>query len=65
MKKSGFDLLQKHFTNLTTEFKHYIFKYKDDLRTFLEMECDKIEYFKNLNVITKQELLYKMERKTY
>ena len=42
-----------------------MFKYKDDLRTFLEMECDKIKYFKDLDVNTKQELLFNMERKTY
>lgn len=29
------------------------------------MECDKIKYFRDLSMITKQELLYNMERKTY
>lgn len=50
---------------LTTSFKEFCFKYKDDLRTFLEMECEKIKYFSALSNITKQELLYSMERKTY
>lgn len=35
------------------------------MRTFLEMECDKIKYFKDLSMKTKQELLFNMERKTY
>ncbi len=35
------------------------------MRTFLEMECDKITYFRDLSMVTKQELLYSMERKTY
>ena len=29
-------------TSIERCFKEYMFKYKDDLRTFLEMECDKI-----------------------
>lgn len=44
--KSGYDELKKSFstkeTSLERCFKEYMFKYKDDLRTFLEMECDKI-----------------------
>ena len=35
------------------------------MRVFLEMECDKIKYFRDLSMITKQELLYNMERRTY
>ena len=54
--------LQKSFPSLKTHFKHFIFKYKDTLRAFLEMEMDKITYFKPLNMITKQELLFNMER---
>lgn len=29
------------------------------------MECDKIKYFKDLSMITKQEILCNMERRTY
>ena len=29
------------------------------------MECEKIDYFKPLSMITKQELLFNMERRTY
>ena len=61
----GYKELVKNFPQLTTEFKQYIFKYKDNLRCFLEMECDKIDYFKTLSMITKQELLFNMVRKTY
>ena len=57
--------LEKSFESLSTHFKKYIFKYNDTLRAFLEMEMDKITYFKPLNMITKQELLYSMERNTY
>ena len=48
-----------------TAFKEYCFKYKDDLRTFLEMQSDKIFYFQHLSMVTKQELLFNMERKVY
>ena len=46
--------MQNEFPSLTTKFKEYIFKYKDELRAFLEMECDKIKYFKDLSMTTKQ-----------
>ena len=29
------------------------------------MECDKIDYFEDVNMVIKQELLFNMERKTY
>ena len=53
LTEGGFKALQLEFSNFTTCFKHYIFKYKDDLRAFLEMECDKIKYFRPLQMITK------------
>ena len=65
LSEEGFKSLQNEFTSLTTKFKEYIFKYKDSVRTFLEIECDKIKYFRDLSMITKQELLFNMERKTY
>lgn len=46
-------------------FKEYCFKYKDDLKAFLEMELEKVKYFRDLSMITKQELIYNMERRTY
>ena len=63
--KSLEEKLAKHFPTITKQFKKYIFKYNDTLRAFLEMEMDKITFFQNLSMITKQELLYNMERKTY
>lgn len=65
LTEQGFKSLERQFPSLSTSFKEYCFKYKDDLRTFLEMECDKIKYFSALSNITKQELLYSMERRTY
>ena len=65
LPEQGFKNLERQFPSLTTSFKEYCFKYKDDLRTFLEMECEKIKYFSALSNITKQELLYCMERRTY
>ena len=65
LREGGFKALQQQFKAFTTQFKYYIFKYKDDLRAFLEMECDKISYFKDVDMVTKQELLFNMERKTY
>ena len=69
LNKSGYEELKKSFSTKETSiercFKEYMFKYKDDLRTFLEIECDKIQYFKPLSMITKQELLFRMNRKWY
>ena len=46
LNKSGYKELKKSFSTKETSiercFKEYMFKYKDDLRTFLEIECDKI-----------------------
>lgn len=47
------DNLSKTFSSLKMHFRKFIFKYKDKLRAFLEMEMDKITYFKPLNMITK------------
>lgn len=65
LTQSSLEELSKKFTSIKMQFKNYIFKYNDTLRAFLEMEMDKITYFEPLNMITKQELLYSMERRTY
>ena len=65
LTKPGYKVLLSNFASLERCFKEYIFKYKDDLRAFLEMEAEKIDYFRPLQMITKQELLFNMERKTY
>ena len=62
---SGFESIQRQIPGLTTQFKLYCLKYKDDLREFLEMASNKITYFNNLSMVTKQELLFNMERKVY
>ena len=65
LNKNDWGEIQRHFPSLTTAFKEYTFKYKDELRTFIEMEANKIFYFRDLSMITKQELLYNMVRTTY
>ena len=62
LTQESLDKLLLSFASLKTHFKTYIFKYQDKLRAFLEFEMDKINYFKPLNMITKQELLFNMER---
>lgn len=65
LTKTGFSEMSQQFPSMMTSFKQNIYKYKDELRTFLEMECDKIRFFRDLSMLTKQELLNNMERKTY
>ena len=36
--------------------------YQDDLKIFIEMELDKVSWFKNLSIATKNEIIYGMER---
>lgn len=36
--------------------------YEDELKVFLEQEMDKIPYFENLSIATKNELIYSMVR---
>jgi len=36
--------------------------YQDDLKIFLEIELNKIDWFKNLSIATKNEIIYGMER---
>ena len=65
LKKSQFTELTKTFESFTTIFKKQIFKYQDQLTTWLFMEMSKISYFKELSLLTQQELIYGMERFTY
>ena len=65
LKKSHFLELAKTFDSLTTLFKHQIFKYQDELTMWLMIEMDKIDYFKHLSLLTKQELIYSMDRLTF
>ena len=65
LKKSHFLELNKTFESFSSLFKKQIFKYHDPLTRWLFMEMEKIQYFRNLSLLTKQELIYGMERFTY
>ena len=45
--------LQKSFENIGELFKKQICLYDDEVKIFLEMACDKIDYFRNLSFMTK------------
>ena len=65
LSKSNYNELQKSFENITEVFKKQICMYDDDVKMFLEMSCEKINYFRALKYMTKQEILHSMERVTY
>ena len=65
LKKRDFEELKKNFEQLTPSFKQQMFKYQDDVSMFLNVEMDKIPYFRLLSLQTKQEIIYAMERRTY
>jgi len=53
LRKSAFNELQKIFENMSNHFKKQIFKYNDEVTQFIEMELNKISYFKDLSMTTK------------
>ena len=65
LKQSDYVELTKTFENFTSEFKNQIYKYQDDQTMWLMVEMDKINYFRGLNLATKQEIIFNMERLTY
>lgn len=65
LKKSHFLELSKTFENFSSFIKKQIYKYSDELTLWLNIEMDKIPYFRYLSLDTKQELIYAMERQTY
>lgn len=65
LSKENFQELQTYFDSLSSHFKRYIATYNDDVRFFMEKEMNKVEYFRSLSVITKQEILYSMERQYF
>jgi len=65
LTRSNFWELQKSFDGIVESFKNQICLYEDEVKLFLEMALEKIDYFKNLNVMTQQEVIYSMERVTY
>ena len=50
------------FHILRANFKKFVVKYEDDLKMFLEFEMEKIPYWKELSMSSKQDLIYSMER---
>jgi hypothetical protein len=60
-KRTLFEL-QVYFEKITSKFKQHVVLYQDDLKIFLEIEMNKIEWFKNLSIATKNEIIYGMER---
>jgi hypothetical protein len=54
--------LQVHFDGIISAFKSHVVLYEDELKVFLEQEMDKIPYFENLSIATKNELIYSMVR---
>ena len=65
LSKTDYLEMLKTFDTMTNLFKHYMFKYNDKLQRFLEFELNKIPYFRQLTNMTKQELIYSMERETF
>jgi len=65
LKKVHYTELCKTFDSMAPLFKKQIFKYQDEQTAWLMIEMDKIDYFKSLSLLTKQELIYRMERITF
>ena len=65
LKKSHFNELSKTFDKFKEAWSNQMFKYQDELSMWLMIEMDKIDYFRNLTLATKQEIIYNMERITY
>ena len=53
LKKTHFNELAKTFDKFKEAWTNQMFKYNDDLSMWLMMEMDKINYFRNLTLVTK------------
>ena len=53
LSRSAFDELNKTFDEFTMLFKKQITKYQDELTMWLQIEMDKIPYFRSLSLLTK------------
>ena len=50
------------FHSLRSNFKKFTVKYEDELKMFLEFEMEKIPYWKDISMASKQDLIYAMVR---
>ena len=57
--------MYSQFDTIYSLFKNNITLYDDDVKFFIEMACNKIPYFRPLSMLTKQELIFSMERETF
>lgn len=53
LNKQSYIELQKSFENIVKLFKEQICLYDDEVKIFLEMACEKIDYFRGLGFMTK------------
>ena len=51
--------------SIATVFKQEIIRYNDEDRLFLETSLNKVDYFSELEEMTKQEIIYNLEEKTH
>ena len=65
LSKSAYGEMLKTFDGMSNHFKNHIFKYDDKILRFLEFELEKIPYFSRLDMLTKQEIIFSMERITF
>lgn len=65
LKKSHYTELTKTFEDFASEWRKQMLMYQDDLTLWLWLEMEKINYFRRLQLTTKQDIIYNMERVTY
>ena len=65
LQKSDYLELSKTYETLPSLMKSQIYKYHDEVSSFINIELEKIPYYQSLSLLTKQEIIYSMERCTY
>ena len=66
MSRSAFiEIKRNDFNEIENKFKDHIINYEDEVKLFIENEMNKIDYFQGLTMLTKQEIIFSMERKTF
>lgn len=53
---------QSQFDSIERKFKQQICFYEDNVKLFIENELNKINYFKDLDSMTKNDIIFSMER---